>query len=88
MNPVSYTHLDVYKRQELDKGFDLVFSVGTTSVFTYIAGPVVQASQMGTPTVEINPTDTNVTHFVEYKLASGAAASLRAIRQAFEASSA
>lgn len=73
---------------ELDKGFDLVFSVGTTSVFPYIAGPVVQASQMGTPTVEINPTDTNVTHFVEYKLASGAAASLRAIRQAFEASSA
>lgn len=70
---------------ELDKGFDLVFSVGTTSVFPYIAGPVVQASQMGIPTVEINPTDTNVTRFVEYKLASGAAASLRAIKQAFQA---
>ncbi|MBK7540974.1 MAG: NAD-dependent protein deacylase [Candidatus Competibacteraceae bacterium] len=69
---------------ELDKGFDLVFSVGTTSVFPYIAGPVVQASQMGIPTVEINPTETNVTRFVEYKLASGAAASLRAIRQAFQ----
>ena len=67
---------------ELDQGFDLVFSIGTTSVFPYIAGPVVQASQMGVPTVEINPTDTHVTRFVDYKLASGAAASLRAIQQA------
>lgn len=67
--------------RELDQGFDLVFSIGTTSVFPYIAGPVVQASQIGIPTVEINPTDTNVTHFVGYKLPSGAAASLRAIRE-------
>ena len=70
--------------RELDQGFDLVFSIGTTSVFPYIAGPVVQASQMGIPTVEINPADTNVTRFVDYKLAAGAAASLRAIRQAFQ----
>ena len=69
---------------ELDRGFDLVFSIGTTSVFPYIAGPVVQASQMGIPTVEINPTDTNVTRFVDYKLAAGAAASMRAIRQAYQ----
>ena len=69
---------------ELDEGFDLVFSIGTTSVFPYIAGPVVQASQMGIPTVEINPTDTNVTRFVEYKLASGAAVTMRAIRQAYQ----
>ena len=67
---------------ELDRGFDLVFSIGTTSVFPYIAGPVVQASQQGVPTVEINPTDTNVSRFVDYKLAAGAAASLRAIRDA------
>jgi NAD-dependent deacetylase len=68
---------------ELDQGFDLVFSIGTTSVFPYIAGPVVQASQMGIPTVEINPTDTNVTRFVDYKLTSGAAASMRTIRAAY-----
>lgn len=69
---------------ELDQGFDLVFSIGTTSVFPYIAGPVVQASQMGIPTVEINPTDTNVSRFVEYKLAAGAVAAMRAIRQAYQ----
>ncbi|MCB1918869.1 MAG: NAD-dependent protein deacylase, partial [Candidatus Competibacteraceae bacterium] len=69
--------------RELDQGFDLVFSIGTTSVFPYIAGPVAQASQMGVPTVEINPTDTNVTRFIDYKLASGAAASLQAIYEAY-----
>lgn len=68
--------------RELDRGFDLVFSIGTTSVFPYIAGPVVQASQSGVPTVEINPANTHVTHFVDYKLASGAARSLSALRQA------
>ena len=67
---------------ELDRGFDLVFSIGTTSIFPYIAGPVVQASQMGIPTIEINPSDTHVSRFVDYKLTAGAAASLRALRRA------
>lgn len=78
------SHAIQHLYRELDQGFDLVFSIGTTSVFPYIAGPVVRASQMGIPTVEINPGSTHVTHFVDYKLASGAAASLRAIRQAFQ----
>ena len=69
--------------RELDRGFDLVFSIGTTSVFPYIAGPVMQARQLGIPTVEINPADTNITDFVDYKLAAGAAVSLRAIRDAY-----
>lgn len=78
------SHAIQHLYRELDQGFDLVFSIGTTSIFPYIAGPVVQASQMGVPTVEINPADTNVTRFVDYKLAAGAAAGLRAIRQAFQ----
>ena len=69
---------------ELNQGFDLVFSIGTTSVFPYIAGPVAQASQTGIPTVEINPGETHVSRFVDYKLTSGAAVSLRAIRQALQ----
>ena len=77
------SHAIQHLYSELDRGFDLVFSIGTTSVFPYIAGPVVQASQMGIPTVEINPTDTNVTRFVDYKLTSGAAASMRTIRAAY-----
>ena len=39
----------------LDAGFDLVCSVGTTSVFPYIAAPVYWARRVGVPTVEINP---------------------------------
>ncbi len=69
---------------ELNQGFDLVFSIGTTSVFPYIAGPVAQASQAGIPTVEINPGDTHVTRLVDYKLAAGAVVSLRAIHAALE----
>ena len=69
---------------ELDQGFDLVFSIGTTSVFPYIAGPVARVSQSGFPTVEINPGDTHVTGLVSYKLAAGAVVSLQAIHHALE----
>lgn len=83
--------LPVGARQHLDRelalGFDLVVSIGTTSVFPYIAGPVVQAAWAGIPTVEINPADTHVTPFVDYKLAAGAAVSLRAIREAYRPAS-
>ena len=40
---------------ECRRGFDAVFSVGTTSVFPYIAEPVRQAQLRGRPTIEINP---------------------------------
>ena len=61
-------------RHELSLGFDLVFSVGTTSVFPYIAGPVIEAARRGTPTVEINPGPTEVSSLVRIRLATGAAA--------------
>lgn len=63
----------------LENGIDLVFSIGTTSVFPYIAGPVAYACQAGIPTVEINPGDTRVSHLVDFRLPMGAAAALEAI---------
>jgi NAD-dependent SIR2 family protein deacetylase len=39
----------------LQEGFDIVFSIGTSSVFPYIVQPVVYAASAGIPTVEINP---------------------------------
>jgi NAD-dependent deacetylase len=63
-------------RQQLNKGFDIVFSVGTTSVFPYIAEPVCQAKLAGRCTVEINPAQTEVSHLVDYKIAAGAAETL------------
>ncbi|GHU41541.1 NAD-dependent protein deacylase 2 [Betaproteobacteria bacterium] len=66
----------------LDVGFDLVFSIGTTSVFPYIAQPVIQAVQAGVPTVEINPGRTHLSGYVSHQLPLGAAAALSAIEEA------
>jgi NAD-dependent deacetylase len=68
---------------QLERGFDLVFSIGTTSVFPYIAGPVLEAKRMGVPTVEINPATTVVSSFVDFKVPTGAASSLASIWQRF-----
>lgn len=66
---------------ELEQGFDLVFSVGTTSVFPYIAQPVIWAARAGIPTVEINPGETTVSDFVAYKLPLGAAKAMESLLQ-------
>lgn len=58
---------------EMRTGFDLVFTIGTTSVFPYIAGPVYEALRAGIPTVEINPGESEVSRIVEIKLPLGAA---------------
>ena len=60
----------------LEGGLDLVISIGTSSVFPYIAGPVVWAARKGVPTVEINPGDTEVSRFVSYRLRMTASAAL------------
>lgn len=57
---------------EMAKGFDLVFVIGTTAVFPYIAGPVMQAIRQGIPTVEINPARTRLSAQVRYYLPLGA----------------
>lgn len=60
----------------LDEGVDVVLSIGTTSVFPYIAGPVLQAARLGLPTVEINPGDTEVSHLVRHRIRERAAIAL------------
>jgi NAD-dependent deacetylase len=65
--------------RELQKGFDVVFSIGTTSVFPYIAQPVVAARYSNIPTIEINPTRTEVTDFAEIKIAEKAAVTMNSI---------
>mmetsp|Transcript_9261 Transcript_9261/g.22960 ORF Transcript_9261/g.22960 Transcript_9261/m.22960 type:complete len:83 (-) Transcript_9261:231-479(-) len=64
---------------QLNKGFDAVFSVGTTSVFPYIMAPITMAANAGKLTVEINPGDTDISDIVDFKVSSGAAPVLRAI---------
>src|SRR5262245_31958359 len=50
--------------REIAHGFDVVFSIGTTSVFPYIRAPVMLGRRHGALTVEINPGDTDVSDFV------------------------
>ncbi|HET7504284.1 MAG TPA: NAD-dependent protein deacylase [Kofleriaceae bacterium] len=65
--------------RELARGFDLVVSIGTTSVFPYISAPVVLARRAGRDTVEINPGTTDVSHVVAHRLQCRAAVALDAI---------
>jgi NAD-dependent deacetylase len=66
-------------KHELREGFDIVFSIGTTSVFPYISLPVELAQQRDKPSVEINLGTTQVSEIVRYRLAMGAAGALDAI---------
>jgi NAD-dependent deacetylase len=72
---------------ELGRGFDLVVSIGTTSVFPYIAAPIVLARRAGRDTVEINPGTTDVSHVVAHRMRNRAAAALDAIWRRLETAS-
>lgn len=61
---------------EVSQGFDLVFSIGTSSVFPYIVAPVMLAREQGKPTVEINPATTQISGVVDYKFTAKAAETL------------
>jgi NAD-dependent deacetylase len=68
---------------ELAKGFDIYFSVGTTSVFPYIQQPIIDAHYSKRPTIEINPSETEISHIVDIKLHLGAAEALDKIWQEY-----
>lgn len=72
-------------QRELSRGFDLIVSVGTTSVFPYIAGPVWQARSRGVPTIEINPGESEVSHVVTLKISAPAGETLDIIWKELEA---
>ena len=65
--------------REVERGFDLVFSIGTTAAFPYISGPVIRAAREGVPTIEINPSETEVSHFIAYRFAAPAGVVLEAL---------
>lgn len=60
----------------LDEGVDFVMSIGTSSGFPYIAGPVAMAARAGLPTLEINPARTEVSYLVRHRLEARAAQAL------------
>jgi NAD-dependent deacetylase len=66
-------------QREILLSFDVVFSLGTTSVFPYIASPVAIAKRIGVPTIEINPGLSQVSDIVDIRLAARAAVAMEAI---------
>lgn len=70
-----------YERAVTDD-LDAVLSIGTTAVFPYIAGPVLNAARHGVPTIEINPGDSEVSDTVDIRIRERAAAALPALGKA------
>lgn len=62
--------------REMARGFDMVFVIGTTAVFPYIAEPVARAVRDGVPTVEINPARTHLSARVRHQIPERAASAL------------
>lgn len=54
--------------RQWQSGFDIVFSIGTTSVFPYIREPVLYCADHGIPSVEINPSETSVSDICQFRL--------------------
>jgi NAD-dependent deacetylase len=63
-------------------GFDVVFSVGTTSLFQYVIQPVTTAVDKGIPVVEINPEETMISDLADFRFAEPAGKVLLALQAA------
>jgi len=69
--------------EQLAKGFDIYFSIGTTSVFPYIQQPIMEAKLLKRPTIEINPTQTEISRLVDIKINLGAVEAMDKIWKAY-----
>jgi NAD-dependent deacetylase len=75
-----FSVLDLFQNEQ-KKGFDLVFSVGTTSLFFYVIEPIIAAAQRGIPVVEINPETTSISEVADFRFAKLAGETLRRLVQ-------
>jgi NAD-dependent deacetylase len=64
---------------EVERGFDMVVSVGTTGVFPYVRMPMIRAHARAWPSVDINPTPNQMTPYAGHHLAMRAAEALQAL---------
>lgn len=54
-------------QEQLDVGFDLVIAVGVTTMYSYLARPILLARSEGLPTVEIGEVNTEVSDLVDFR---------------------
>jgi NAD-dependent deacetylase len=69
---------------ELSRGFDMVLSVGTSGLFPYIRLPMIRAKVYGWPSVDINPSRSEMTTHASYHLALRAAEACEGLWQRLE----
>lgn len=67
-------------QQELTKGFDLYFSVGTTATFPYVLEPLLLAKKTHKPLIEINPGQTAASSLADIQIGLGASDALSLIQ--------
>ena len=72
LDPEKIRRLEV----EMTRGFDVVFSIGTSSLFDYIVAPLRIAQAAGKTTIEINPDETAMSGLVDVRIRSRAAPAL------------
>lgn len=73
------TNKVLHLQAELERGFEVVFSIGTSALFEYIATPIAALRERGALTVEINPSPTAVSEVVDIIVRERAAPTLNRI---------
>jgi NAD-dependent deacetylase len=68
---------------QLGLGFDVVVSCGTSSLFPYVAHPVVESKAIGRPTIEINPGETMVSELCDVRVRARAAETVSALWEGY-----
>lgn len=69
----------------MSNNLDMIFSIGTTSVFPYISYPVAWAYERQIPSVEINPDITAISNLVQFKINSSAGDALEGLNNLLKA---
>ena len=64
-----------------DKKLKAIFTIGTTSSFSYITAPIFFARSRGIATVEINPDTTIISSAVDFKIEASAAKAMKILRE-------
>ncbi len=72
-------------QQELDVGFDIVFAIGTPTMFPYLARPVLLARAAGIPTVEIGPQQSEISDIVDFRFKASTESVMGAIWDVYTA---
>ena len=71
-------------QNQLETGFDICFTIGTTSVFPYVQQPVYLLKMNKKITVEINPDRTEISEIADIKIPLGAKEAMQKIWKEFK----